>query len=121
MAGFSERDQIPRSGERSAFLGAVASVEERQMAAEMSSTESVSEPARAAGGLSLTAWLFLVLIGAAAVYFTWLSVGDIDPVPPKTWAARSIRIQRFRKRSWAQQKFSTGRPRTSIGQNADVV
>ena len=87
MAGFSERDQIPRSGERSAFLGAVASVEERQMAAEMSSTESVSEPARAAGGLSLTAWLFLVLIGSAAVYFTWLSVGDIDPVPAKTWAA----------------------------------
>ena len=53
------------------------------MAAEMSSTEASPVPARAAGGLSLTAWAFLVLIGAAAVLFTWLSVGDIDPVPAK--------------------------------------
>ena len=56
------------------------------MSADMSSTERRSEPDRTPAGFRSCLGL-PVLIAASAMLLGWLSLGQVDPIDTKTWAA----------------------------------
>ena len=60
------------------------------MTAESPPTEYAPEPARPKGGLSVVAWMFLILIAATAALLSWLAAAEIGPLEPKEWLAFAL-------------------------------
>ncbi len=81
---------MPRMGETVDTVPAVELGGDRYMAAEIAPTDNGRALSRPRGGLSLSAWAFLVLIAVGAALPTWFALPQIGPLSAKEWAAFAL-------------------------------